>query len=86
MPLKAPYPPLIVFTAGELAIGKLMNGSASKSLGDMVDAATKRLVKWAAGVPLRGANTSQQAPANLAVSSVCAPMFDAQGWRRFGGL
>ncbi len=86
LPLVAPYPPIIAFTNAELAIGKLMNGSASKSLADMVDAAVKRLAKWASGVPLRGQNTATQAPANLSALPLSAPYGDSQGWAKNRGL
>jgi hypothetical protein len=86
VPLASPYPPIIVFTNAELAIGKLMNGSASASLAQMVDAATKRLAKWAQGVPLRGTNTANQTPSNTAVAPLFAAYGDSQGWTRNRGL
>lgn len=85
VPLVAPYPPIVVITCAELAIGKLMQGtgSGSKSIGEMVDAARKRLADWARGRPLRGENVPP--PANVGVSAT-TPYVDARGWSRFGGL
>lgn len=85
VPLQPPYNPTIVLTCAELAIGKLLQGtgSASKSLGDMVDAARKRLERWSAGIPLRGANVPPAA--NVGVSAT-VPYVDVRGWSRFGGL
>lgn len=85
LPLTVPYPPLVVMTCAELAVGKLLSitGSGSKSLGEVVDAAMKRLDRWATGVPVRGANP--QASANAAVSAT-APALDSRGWSRWGAL
>lgn len=87
LPLVAPYPPIIVMTNAELAIGKLMasTGSGSKSLGEMVDLARKRLERWATGVSVRGANA--QPSANLAATTpATAAASDCRGWRRWGAL
>jgi hypothetical protein len=87
VPLVAPYPPIVVMTNAELAIGKLTagTGNGSKSIGEMVDVARKRLERWAAGVPLRGANVPPAA--NLAATAVAtAPARDCRGWRRWGTL
>jgi hypothetical protein len=87
LPLVEPYPPIVVMTNAELAIGKLTTstGNGSKSIGEMVDVARKRLERWAAGVPLRGENTP--APANLAATAVAtAPGRDSRGWGRWGAL
>ncbi len=93
VPLKAPYPPIIVMTNAELAIGKLLNGSSSKSLSDMVDVAGKRVARWEKGVALRGTNTQNQTSTQVAVSGPvnpadrpCRPPRDDGGWNRFGGL
>lgn len=85
VPLVAPYPPIIVLTNAELAIARLMQGtgSASKSLGDMLTEARKRLADWSRGRPLRGENVPPAA--NVAVSAT-VPYSDARGWSRFGGL
>ncbi len=87
VPLVAPYPPIVVMTNAELAIGKLMasTGSGSKSLGEMVDVARKRLERWALGIPLRGQNVPT--PANLAAdAATSATALDCRGWRRWGSL
>jgi hypothetical protein len=87
VPLTAPYPPIVVVTSAELAIGKLLatTGNGSKSIGAMVDEARKRLADWARGRPLRGTNTDHQTPANLAASA-SLPYRDARGWGRYGGI
>jgi hypothetical protein len=84
--LTAPYPELIVMTAAELAGGKLLarTGASSKTLGEVVDLAVKRLARWAKGVPMRG----EDAPTthtNLAAAST-ATHPDRNGWGRYGGL
>jgi hypothetical protein len=96
VPLVAPYPLIIVVTNAEIAGGQLlaMSGSESVSLGDIIDAAMTRIKRWGTGVPLRGANTAQQRPAGVAVSSIggvppvphSGPPCDPNGWRRWGGL
>jgi len=85
VPLVAPYPPIVTMTVAELAVGKLVGitGSSSKSIGEMVDAARKRLERWSNGIPLRGENVP--AHANTAVSAT-APYRDCRGWSRWGGL
>lgn len=85
VPMTAPYPPLIVATCAELAAGKLLalRGSSSKSLGEMLQWAQKRLERWSKGVPVRGIN--QQRAANLSVGTTL-PYPDSRGWSRWGGL
>ncbi len=84
VPLVAPIHELVRMTCAELAAGKLAarQGSASKSLGEIVDAARKRLERWAKGIPLRGENVPERA--NLAASA-SVPYRDSRGWGRFGG-
>ena len=85
VPLVSPIPEMIRMTSAELAAGKLLSvtGGASKSLADTVDAAQKRLARWSAGLPVRGAQG--QTPTNLAASA-SVPYFDSVGWRRSGGI
>lgn len=85
VPLVAPYPEIVVMTCAELAAGKLSgrDGFVAKPLADIVDAATKRLARWAAGVPIRGENAPE--PAGLAVTAT-TPYLDSRGWNKFGGL
>lgn len=86
LPLVAPYPPIVRMTNAELAAHKLGYGSTSKTLTEIMDAATKRLEKWAKGIPLRGENTESQEPSNLATAAATtAPYNDSRGWGRFGG-
>ncbi len=82
-------PAIIKMTSAEIAAGKLLaiSGSASRSLADTVDAAVKRLERWAKGLPVRG--TPDASRANLSVSSPPAAVSvctDSRGWRRWGGL
>lgn len=85
VPLEEPIHELVKMTCAELAAGKLLAraGSASRSLTEMVDAARKRLERWAKGIPLRGADTPP--PAGLAAGAT-APYSDRRGWQRYGGL
>lgn len=85
VPLEAPYHELIVATAAELAIGKLLGGTESKSLATMVETAGKRVATWAKGVPLRGDNKPAAARASLVATSATVPYCDPRGWGRFGG-
>lgn len=79
VPLSEPYPPLVRMTVAELAAGKLMTrqGAASVSLSEMVEAAQKRLERWAKGIPLRGENVPLRA--NLSVKAAAAYR-DTRGW------
>lgn len=86
LPLESPYPQIVKITNAELAVAKLLVGSSTTSISDMLDAATKRLERWAKGVPLRGDNTSTQKAANVATHvAVTVPYRDQRGWSRFGG-
>ncbi len=84
VPLSAPVPELVRFTCAELAAWKLSarGGPTSKSLGEIVDAARKRLERWATGVPVRGEN--EPPAANLATSAAAPAR--AGDWSRFGGI
>lgn len=87
VPLTDPVPPIIRMTSAELAAGKLASrcGSISVTLSAAVDAATKRLERWAKGISLRGTNTATQTPTNLATSA-SAPALDSRGYSEFFGL
>lgn len=78
-------PEIVRMTSAELASGKLLasTGAASRSLSDIVDAAVKRLERWAKGLPVRG--TPAASRANVAAVAV-SPYVDRRGWSRFGGL
>lgn len=90
----AGVPPIVRMTSAELASGKLLSvtGGASRSLSETVDAAVKRLARWAGGVPLRGtpnttrANLAASSPPGSTTSGYIAPAADPRGWRRYGGL
>jgi hypothetical protein len=79
-------PEIIRITAAELAVGKLAlgSGSQSKSLGEIVDQARKRLENWAKGVPLRAAN--RPAPANVSTVAACVPFRDSRNWGNGGRI
>jgi len=85
VPFTEPVPEIVRMTAAELAAGKVLaiSGNASESLSAIVDAAAKRLERWAKGVPISGANAT--APVQLAASA-SLPYRDPRGWNRFGGL
>ncbi len=85
VPLTSPYPPIVRMTCAEIAAGALgfYSGGVSKSLTDMLDAARKRLERWARGVPIRGTNAPS--PAGLS-AAVIAPYADGSGWARYGGI
>jgi hypothetical protein len=85
----ATVPQILRMTCAELAAGKLLalSGSATRSLTDTLEAATKRVERWGRGVPLRDA--AAPARTNLAASGappVTSPYLDRRGWRRYGGL
>jgi hypothetical protein len=79
-------PAIVEMTTAELAAGKLArrSGAASKSLTEIVDAADKRLKRWAEGIPLRD-GSGTPAPANKATSAT-VPYADRRGWNRYGGI
>ena len=81
-------PEIIRMTSAELAAGKLLaiTGSASRSLSETVDAAVKRIGRWAQGLPVRG--TPAASRANLAASAPPAAVAyaDPRGWKKYGGL
>jgi hypothetical protein len=85
VPVPTPIPAIIRMTAGELAAGKLAGrgGYVSKALADIVAEATKRLARWGAGVPIRGADAP---PATGLSVSASAPLKDRLGWNKFGGI
>lgn len=85
VPLAEPYHELIVATTAELAIGKLLTGSESKSLALLVAEASKRVATWGKGVPLRGDNKPPAADAAGVTQSASVPYCDSRGWGRYGG-
>lgn len=84
VPLTAPYPRIISMTVAEIAAAKLgfYSGGKSTGMADTLDAAQKRVARWATGVPIRGAN----APAAASLSSAMIPRDDSGGWSRYGGI
>ena len=87
VPLESPYPRIVVMTCAELAFGKLAGrgGSASAALMKMVDEASKRITRWAQGVPLRGVN-APDTHTNTAASASVSTVADPRGWSRYGGI
>ncbi len=73
-------PEIVRMTAAELAVGKLMSkyGASPTTLSASVDAAQKRLERWAKGVPVRGVNSPPRAQLSR---SATAPYADLKGWR-----
>ena len=84
VPIEDP-PAIIVATCAELAAAKLgyFSGGVSKSLADMLVAATARVARWAKGAEVRGAGGQKSA---AEAASASAAFDDPTGWSRFGGL
>lgn len=73
-----PYATILVATAAELAVSKLLTHTGQGStagLTKMVDDALKRVERWAKSIPLRGPNAP--ASANLALTK---PTTGGSGW------
>lgn len=85
VPLEAPYPPLVVTVAADLAIARLMmitGGRSADYVAEKMAGAQKLLSKWGRNIPLRGDNVP--APAGLsAVATTTAR--DPRGWLTDGG-
>lgn len=81
VPLEAPYPVTIVATVAELAAKKLMSiaGQTSAAVSEAEERATKRLERWAAGVPIRDAAVTTAAT-NKAVTSTLVGGTDPRGY------
>lgn len=79
-------PPMVRLTCAEIAAGKLAlkSGHVSKSLGEIVDLARKRLEKWASGIPLRSAVKPDAA--NVATAAATVPYRDSRGWGGCGRI
>jgi hypothetical protein len=80
-------PEIIRMTSAEIAAAKLLgvSGAASVSLSAMVDAASKRLERWAKGATVRGAPEAAEKRTNRAAVAL-SPFLDRRGWTRFGGI
>lgn len=85
VPIVGDVPPIVRQTTAELAAQKVLalTGGATASLMTIFDLATKRLERWARGVPVRGDGGQQQASG---ATSASLPYEDARGWTRHGGL
>jgi len=88
LPVAQPIPELLRMTCAEIAVYKLLvrSGSASSSMAEQMDRATRRIERWARGVPMRGPDAP--ASANLAQTGAAVAVrrrLDARGWGRYGG-
>lgn len=81
-------PEIVRMTAAELAAGKLLaiSGAASRSLSDTVDAAVKRIGRWAQGLPVRGTPDASRANLAAAAPPAAVAYSDPRGWKQFGGF
>lgn len=84
VPLTAPYPPVVVLTTAELTAAKLLGytGAGSRSFGEVLQEARRRLDKWGRGIPVRGENRQKSAALSVSVSRAS----DSRGWGRYGGI
>lgn len=84
VPLSAPYPTIVIATTADLAVARLLAGTAQAQaqIADKIAAAQKLLERWAKSYPIRGANAP--ASANLAQGSSEAGS-DPRGYFRAGG-
>jgi hypothetical protein len=76
-----PVPEIVRVTCAELAAAMLVSmvgGVPTQPVSTLIDAAQKRLDRWAKGVPVAGATSAQ-------LSSYSRPRRTSV-WRRFGGL
>lgn len=80
VPLQAPYPVTVIGIVAQLSAKKLqiLSGLTSESMDASELAAKAQLERWAAGLPVRDAASTQQ-PANLAVN-VQPPSPQILGW------
>lgn len=87
MPLSegATIPEVLRITAAELAGWKLTKhaGGDSRTVGQVLDEAQKRIARWAKGIPMRDPNAPSRT--NLAASA-SAPYRDRRGWSQYGGI
>ena len=76
-------PQIIKQTAAELAASKLATygGFSAPTLSAAIETVTKKLERWAKGVPIRGVN----APKSAGLASRSAPRVDTRGWSTYGG-
>lgn len=84
VPFTDPVPDIVRMTCAELAGARVMamSGTQSVAFGTLLDAAKKRLEKWAIGVPVRDVNAT---PAGNLAASASLPRLDPRGWGRYGG-
>lgn len=84
VPMTAPYNELVVATAADLAVARLLayTGQASTQIADKLAAAQKLLERWAKNFPIRGVNAPASAQLAVAGSSTSS---DPRGWAPSGG-
>lgn len=83
IPLEEPVPPVVRYTAAQMAGALLLagTGAQSESLGGVFDQAQKRLAQWAKGRPIRGENAPATAQLSLSRRARTVP-----SWQRYGGI
>lgn len=76
-------PQIIRQSAAELAASKLATygGFSAPTLSAAIDTVTRKLERWAKGVPIRGVN----APKSAGLSARTAAPVDSRGWGQYGG-
>jgi hypothetical protein len=86
IPLSAPYPPIVITAAAELAAyrGLQATGGSDIDLGARLDAVGARIARWAKTIPIRGLTVQLHQPATLAVTS--APVVEPRQWESQGSL
>jgi hypothetical protein len=84
VPLKSPYPLVVVATVAKLAFKELqrLNGLSSVSMAEAELGAKAQLERWAKGLPIRDARAT--ASADLAYSEA-APSVGPRNWTPAGG-
>jgi hypothetical protein len=88
VPFLSPVPPTVRHITAELAAIKLAlrggSGGDSPSLNKILEWVEKRITRWATGIPIRDASTTERS--NTAVSVSIPVCEDPTGWRRSGGI
>lgn len=86
VPMTAPINELVVATAADLAVARLLayTGQSSTQIADKLASAQKLLERWAKNFPIRGVNAPASAQLAVAGSSTSS---DPRGWDpSHGGL
>lgn len=85
IPIADPVPEIVRATCAELAGAKLLalSGGQSESLSAVLDAAQKRIERWARNAPIRGTNAPETAQQSQTTAASTRTESD---WRRYGGI